>query len=455
MGGALNIFEAPFPAAPERESPMPVSQGSPVLPGHPDSYYAASARGGLDLPRLEADTRADVCLIGAGFCGLMAALEMAEKGLDVVLLEAERVGWGASGRNGGQVGTGQRQDQMTLEGWLGKGTARQLWDLSEEAKRLVRERVARHAIDCDLTDGVLNAAVKPGDAQWIARYAEHMATHYDYPHFEYIDRAGMAEHLGTSIYHGGKLDRTALHLHPLNYALGLARAARAAGARLYEYARVTGYDQATPSTVRTAAGPTVRADQVVVCCNGYLGRLEPRVAGRIMPINNYVIATEPLGEARARELIRDNVAVADTKFVIDYYRMSADHRLLFGGGETYFHRFPTDIAAFVRPHMLKVFPQLAEARIDHAWGGTLAITLKRLPHVGRLSPNVLFAHGFSGHGVGIASLLGRLLAEAAVGRAERFDVMASLPTPMFPGGTWLRHPALVVGMLYYALRDRL
>ncbi|SDG43520.1 NAD(P)/FAD-dependent oxidoreductase [Roseospirillum parvum] len=434
---------------------MLVSQGSKVLPGHPDSYYAATPRGAPDLPRLEADTRADVCIVGGGFCGLMAALEMAEKGLDVVLLEAERVGWGASGRNGGQVGSGQRQDQMTLESALGKETARRLWELAEEAKALVRERVKRHAIDCDLTDGVLNAAVKPGDAEWIARYVDHMAEHYDYPHFQWIDRAGMAERLGTDIYHGGKQDMTALHLHPLNYALGLARAAQQAGARLFEHARVSGYDPSNPTRVRTAAGPTVTADQVVICCNGYLGRLEPRVAGRIMPINNYVIATEPLGEARARELIRDNVAVADTKFVIDYYRLSADHRLLFGGGETYSHRFPADIAGFVKPHMLKVYPQLADARIEYAWGGTLAITLKRLPHVGRLSPNVLFAHGFSGHGVGIASLLGRLLAEAAVGQASRFDVMARLPTPMFPGGTLLRHPALVVGMLYYALRDRL
>jgi len=425
---------------------------------HPDSYFAATAPGAslgaTEHPHLLGEVACDVCVIGGGFTGLSAALHLAERGYDVVLLEARRTGWGASGRNGGHLGSGHRQSQGELERLFGVERARALWDLAEEAKAAVKERVRRHDIPCDLKSGALRVAYKPGDVAMVAAQAEDLRARYDYPHIRTVPRDEVAEMLGTGIYHGGSLDGDAGHLHPLNYALGLARAAEQAGARIFEDSPVTRIESGAPSGVTTAGG-RVRARYLVLACNGYLEGLEPRIAGKIMPINNYMLATEPLGETRAREIIRDDVAVSDTKFVIDYYRLSADKRLLFGGGETYRRTFPADIKGFVRKYMLRVYPQLAEARIDYAWGGTLAITRDRLPGFGRLESNLFYAQGFSGHGVALTTLAGKLIAEAVAGSAERFDVFARLPQPRFPGGTLLRWPGLVAGMLYYTLRDRL
>lgn len=418
------------------------------------SYYLATACGRIDRPQLREPLSADVCVIGGGYTGLSAALHLAERGHDVVLLEAEHIGWGAAGRNGGQVGSGQRRDEAELEARFGRETARRLWDLAEEAKALVRERVARHAIACDPKPGQIIAATKAAHAVELQRRAAKLACDYGYPLARYLPQTELSDHLSSGIYHGGLLDEGAFHLHPLNYALGLARACEAAGVRMFEHSRVLGYSQAEPTIVRTAGGE-VRARYLVLGCDGYLGRLEPRIASRIMPINNFIIASAPLGEARARALIRDDVCVHDTRFVVNYFRLSADHRLLFGGGENYRAGFPPDIAAFVRPHLLAVFPQLADVAIDYAWGGALGISRTRLPHLGRLSPNVFFAQGYSGHGISIATLAGKLIAEALAGTAGRFDVLATLPAPPWPGGVLLRWPLLVLGMLYYALRDRL
>jgi gamma-glutamylputrescine oxidase len=264
----------------------------------------------------------------------------------------------------------------------------------------------------------------------------------------------MAAMLGTRRYFGGLLDRGACHLHPLNYVLGLADAAVAAGGRLFEHSRAIRLEETRPPIV-TAEHGRVEARHVVLAMNGYLDGVVPRLGGWIMPINNFMLATAPLGEATARALVRDDVAVADTKFVVDYFRLSADHRLLFGGGETYGPRFPRDIKQFVRRRMIRVFPHLAEVAIDYGWGGTLAITRTRMPHFARLAPEVLVAHGYSGHGVALATLAGKLIAEAIAENGERFDFLAALPLRPFPGGVWLRRPALIAGMLYYGLRDRL
>lgn len=421
---------------------------------HPDSYYAATANGLRDYPALEGDADCDVCVIGGGFTGLSSALHLAERGYDVCLLEARRIGWGATGRNGGQLGSGQRKSQRELERRLGQGDARRLWHLAEEAKATVKERIGRHGIDCDLKPGILKVAYKRGDTDYLIAQAEHLRSHYDYPHLRAIPRDELSTMLDTAIYHGGVLDSGAGHLHPLNYALGLARAAGEAGARLYETSEVGRIDDGAQAMVMSGRG-RVRARYIVLACNGYLEGLERRIAGRIMPINNFMLATEPLGATRAQSLIRDDVAVTDTKFVVDYYRLSPDKRLLFGGGETYRRRFPADLKSFVRRYMLRVYPQLAEARIDYAWGGTLAITLNRLPGFGRLGSNLFYAQGFSGHGVALTSLAGKLIAEAVAGTAERFDVFARIPQPRFPGGTTLRWPGMVAGMLYYSLRDKL
>lgn len=421
---------------------------------HAPSWYAATTNDDTRYPALAGDCEADVCVIGGGYTGLSAALHLAEAGFSVRLLESRRIGWGASGRNGGQLGSGQRKDQEDLEALVGPEHARALWNLAEAAKAAVRDRVIRHGIDCDLRPGVMTVAHKPAMTADLHNYADHLAKAYGYQQCETLGADEVQARLGSTRYHGGIVDMGAGHLHPLNYALGLARAAVAAGAVLHEGTPASGVSGGARPQVSTAAG-NVRCRFVVVACNGYLERIVPRLMGAIMPINNFIAATVPLGEEGARALIRDDVAVTDTKFVVNYFRLSADRRLLFGGGETYSRRFPADIRAFVRRHMLNVFPQLADTPLDYGWGGTLAVTMNRMPSFGRIDGNLFYAQGFSGHGVALTTLAGALIAEAAAGTMDRFDVLASVPQPRFPGGALLRWPALVAGMLWYSLRDRL
>lgn len=421
--------------------------------GHPDSWYAATARDVVEHASLAGTVTADVCVVGAGYTGLSAALHLAGQGWSVVLLEAERVGSGASGRNGGQVGTGQRRPEDELEQMFGAVPARQLFDLGLEARNLVRGLVERHRIACDLTAGQLLCAARPAHLEALRQRADRLASHYDYPHQQTLSRQEMAALVLSPAYHGGVLDADACHLHPLNYALGLARACEVAGVRIFEQSRVTGYSGTGPVQVRTARGQ-VQARYLVLGCNGYLEGLEPRIAPRIMPINNFLLATSPLPED-GRAFLRSTACVHDTLFVVNYFRLSPDGRLIFGGGENYRRHFPPDLKAFVRRHLLRIFPQAAETPIDHAWGGTLAITMNRLPHLGRLEGDVYFAQGYSGHGVSTATLAGQLIAEAVAGTAGRFDVFARIPPPAFPGGTLFRWPGMVLGMLWYALRDRL
>ena len=415
------------------------------------SYYSATANPAPLRPAAAGEISGDACIIGGGYTGLCAALHLAERGYKTVLLEAERVGFGASGRNGGQINTGLRKNPMDLVALFGRDMAKQMFALAEEARALVRERVVRHTIACDLKPGSLYVAYKQRDPEWMAEEGDTFRDVFGYSALRLLSKAELEERLASRRYFGAIADDGAGHLHPLNYALGLADAAEAAGARICERSRVT---HVAPGEVHTAAA-LIKARHILLGCNAYLGALEPRIAGCIMPISNYIIATEPLGQEEACALIRDDVAVCDTKFVVDYYRLSADRRLLFGGGETYSAREPADIAAFVRPYMLKVFPQLAGKRIDHAWGGRLAITMNRLPHLGRLPGDIYFAQGYSGQGVALACLAGKLMAEAIAGSAERFDVFARIPHHSFPGGTLLRYPLLVLGMLWFALRDRL
>lgn len=422
---------------------------------YPRSYYLATARGLEALPPLAGDQRCDVCVVGGGYTGLATALHLAERGYKVIVVEAQRVAWGASGRNGGQLSGGQRLHPEELIRLVGPGRARLLWDLGEEAKDLVKQRIRDHDIDCHLKPGLIHAGWKPVHAKAMQEHARFLRDEYGYAHIRPLDREELRALVASDRYHGGSFDSDAGHLHPLNYALGLARAARAAGATIYENSPALALTRANGRPgVRTSKG-IVSADYVVLACNGHLGNLEPRIASVVMPINNFILATAPLGEERARGLIANDAAVADSKHVIDYYRLSADRRLLFGGGESYRVTFPDDIAGLVRRCMLRVFPQLADVAVDYAWGGTLAITLRRLPAFGRLEGDIFYAMGFSGQGVALTTLAGKVIAEAVAGQAERFDVLASVPAPRFPGGTLLRWPSLVVGMLYYALLDKL
>lgn len=418
---------------------------------HAPSWYAATAVPAPEHPPLRGQVRADVAIIGAGYTGMSAALHLAQAGLSVVVLEAHRIGWGASGRNGGQVGSGQRRDQAYLTARLGRENARRLWDLAEDAKTLVHDLIQRHRMPgVDWRPGIVHAARHPAEVDAAHAEAATLARNCGYDRIEPLDRAQITAILGTDAYAGGTLDHGAAHLHPLNFALGLARAAAAAGARIHELTEVQAIRHGRPAALDCATGAVI-ADHVIVAANGYLGRLLPEVAARVMPINNFIIATEPLG---ARAPMTRPVAAADSRFVVNYWRQTPDGRLLFGGGESYGWRFP-DIARTVRRAMRPVYPDLADVRIDHAWGGTLAITVTRNPYFHRIAPNILTATGYSGHGVALATLAGQILAAAIASQTGQFDLLSCLPVPRFPGGTLLRHPALALAMTWYSLRDRL
>lgn len=419
---------------------------------YPASYYAATATPQAAFPSLKGQHRADVCIVGGGYTGLSAALHLAQAGLDVVLLEAHRVGFGASGRNGGQVGSGQRQDQDWLEAAAGREDARRLWDMGEDAKALVRHLIDHHAMPVTFYPGIAHACRSASEVRHAHAYAEKLARDYNYSHVQPLDRAAIRDLIGSNLYEGGDLDTGAGHLHPLNFALGLARAAHQAGARLHEASEVQHITHGAKPVVRTASGQ-VTCDHVILAGNGYLGGLDRKVAARVMPINNFILATEPLGPRAAAVLSRP-VAVADSRFVVNYWRLSEDNRLLFGGGESYGYRFPDVVKTVMKP-MLEVYPQLRGVRVDYAWGGTLAITMNRMPCFLRPAPNVLSASGYSGHGVAMATLAGKLMAQAVQGQAAGFDLLARLPQPRFPGGPALRWPLLVAAMTWYSLRDRL
>ncbi len=419
---------------------------------YPPSYYAAT-RTALDpFPPLTGAQTADVAIVGGGYMGLSAALHLAEKGFSVVLVEAHRVGFGASGRNGGQVGSGQRQDQVWIEKAVGREHAHRLWDMAEDAKALVKGLIDRHQMPVPFRPGVAHACYTDAESREAHGYAEKLARDYSYTQVDALDRTGIRRLIGSTAFAGGAVDRGAGHIHPLNFAIGLAKAAAAAGARLHEGSEVLSLTPGAKVTLRCAGG-SVTADHVILAGNGYLGGLEPTYPARVMPINNFILATEPLGD-RAKDVLAEPVAVADSKFVVNYWRLSDDNRLLFGGGESYGYRFP-DILKTVRAPMLKIYPQLADVKISHAWGGTLAITMNRMPALMRPQPNVLAGSACSGHGVALSTLSGKLLAEAVAGDASGFDLLASIPQPRFPGGAALRWPLLVLAMTWYGMRDRL
>lgn len=415
------------------------------------SYYAATANPWADCPPLTGEQQADVVVVGGGCTGLSTALHAARRGLSVVLLEGGRVGWGASGRNGGQIIPGLRKGAAELVAAHGVDRARALLELAFEARDLVLGLIDEYGISCDLkTTGHMLGASKATDERWMAAEVECLTNVIRYPHVALLS-AGEARAEVDTPYHGGLLDRRGGHMHPLNYTLGLAEAAKAAGVIIHEHSPVIRLETGAGVRVETRQG-AVRASHAVLAGDSLLQGLSPRVNKRIMPVANYVAATEPLKDPGA--LIPHDVAVSDSRFVVNYYRLSADGRLIFGGGERYSPNPPRDMAGFVRTHMEAVFPQIRGVPIAHAWGGLVSVTMTRLPHVGR-DGDVFFAHGYSGLGVILSTLAGKLLVEAMMGEDARFDLFAGLEPPPFPGGTALRGPLHVLGMLWYALRDRL
>jgi gamma-glutamylputrescine oxidase len=423
-----------------------------------NSYYEASVTRPPPTAALCDRVTADVCVVGGGYAGVSAALELAQRGYTVVLLEAQRIGWGASGRNGGQAIVGFGDDgECAIEKQFSREDARRAWDVSVEALQLMRERIERHRIDCEWRPGYLSLSVKPRKSQALRRWMDHAVTAYDYP-LQWIGPGEIGEWLASQRFDAAVYDRNSGHLHPLKYCLGLGEAARAAGVRIHENSPVFTVERGEQAVVRTAQGECF-CDFVVLAGNVYLGEygddVAPDITGRIMPVGTYMIATEPMGQERADALMRHRPAASDTNFVLDYFRLSADHRLLFGGADSYSGAAPRDLIARIRSSMLAVFPQLGDLGIRHAWGGFVDITMNQAPNFGRLGSNIYYLQGFSGHGLALTGMAGKLVAEAIAGQAERFDLFARIRHHKFPGGALMRTPALVLGMLYYRLRDAL
>jgi glycine/D-amino acid oxidase-like deaminating enzyme len=404
---------------------------------------------------LQGERMADVCVVGGGFSGLNTAIELAERGMSVILLEAHKIGWGASGRNGGQLirGVGHGLDQFAPV--IGADGVREMKLMGLEAVEIVRQRIERFQIPCDLTWGYCDLANKPADLEGFAEDAEELRA-LGYRHTTRLLQAHeMHSVVGSDRYVGGLIDMGSGHLHPLNLALGEADAAQRLGVGLFEQSAVTRIDYGPEVTVHTQQG-SVRAKTLVLGCNAYLNGLNQELSGKVLPAGSYIIATEPLSEDLAQRLLPQNMAVCDQRVALDYYRLSADRRLLFGGACHYSGRDPQDIGAYMRPKMLKVFPQLADVKIDYQWGGMIGIGANRLPQIGRLKdqPNVYFAQAYSGHGVNATHLAGKLLAEAISGQQSgRFDLFARVPHITFPGGKYLRSPLLALGMLWHRMKE--
>ncbi|MFY2765017.1 NAD(P)/FAD-dependent oxidoreductase [Arenimonas sp. MALMAid1274] len=420
---------------------------------HVDSWYSQTAHAAPEHPRLQGRETADVVILGAGLTGLSAALELAEAGLSVIIVEARRVGWGASGRNGGQVIFGYGCDQAKIAALVGIEASRVLFSWSVEGVQLVQQRLHQHGIDADWREGHAHVAIKPRHLDELKAWQDDLASNYTYP-VQWWDRDRLQAQLPSPRYLGALYDPRSGHLHPLNYTLGLARAAVAAGVRIFENSPVLSLVRGGRPILRTADGEA-EGSFCVLAGNALVHGIAPELDDKIMPVGTYVGATEPLGEERAADLIRNGMAVADINWALDYFRLSRDHRLLFGGRASYSTLPPPNLAGTLARRMTRVFPQLAGVRFDSVWGGLVDISFNRAPHWGRLGDKVYFAQGFSGHGVAATGLAGRVIAEAIRGQASRLDAYARIPHANFPGGRALRTPMLVAAMAWFKLRDAL
>jgi len=420
------------------------------------SYYEASVTRPAAAPALAGNIDVDVCVVGGGFAGLSAALELAQRGYSVAVLEAKVVGWGASGRNGGQALVGFASDDA-VEDQLSADDARRAWHITVEGLHLLHQRMLEHKIECDFVPGYLSTAVNERKARDLAEWVAHIERAYDYK-MQAIGKADIGQWIASSRFHGGAYDSNSGHLHPLKYCLGLAAAAKAAGVQIFENSPVHDMARGSKPVVKTAQG-AVNCRYVVLAGNVYLGEfgnaVAPELPKRIMPVGTYIVSTEPIEKERADALIRHRAAVCDTNFVLDYFRLTADSRMLFGGRVSYSTATPPNLSESMRQRMLAVFPQLSDVKVEHTWGGFVDITMNRAPDFGRIGDNIYYLQGFSGHGLVLTGMAGKLAAEAIAGQAERFDLMARIKHHPFPGGAMMRTPALVLGMLYYQIKDLL
>ncbi|MGV3573911.1 MAG: NAD(P)/FAD-dependent oxidoreductase [Devosia sp.] len=420
---------------------------------YPPSYYAASRNIIRETKKLEGEVTADICVVGAGYSGMSTAIHLAEQGLKVVVVEAAEVGWGASGRNGGQVVNGLNASLATITKRYGETTANFVGGLVQEGAGIIYDWVERYGIDCDLKRGNIYAAYTEQHMRDLEAKKALWQRHGMDDH-ELLDRAAIRQHIGSDVYVGGMIDNSGGHMHPLNLVLGEAKAFEGLGGAIYEHSPVTRVGQSPDSAVVETSGGRVTAKTVVVCGNAYLGNVVPELTSRVMPVSTQMMATAPLGKERAEALLPTGVCVEDVRYILDYFRVSADYRLIFGGGVVYGGTDPADVVAKLRPNMEKVFPQLKGERIDFAWSGNFALSFSRVPQMGRLGNRIYFAHGYSGHGVTGSHLFGRILAEAIQGNTKRFDTFAALPWIPFPGGRMFRAQYSTIGSWWYEFKDR-
>ncbi|MBD1147612.1 FAD-binding oxidoreductase [Pelagibacterales bacterium SAG-MED31] len=419
------------------------------------SFYRSSVDDLNSKDQLNADIDIDVCVIGGGLTGISSALNLSKKGYTVAICEARKVGWGASGRNGGQLGIGMRKDQYTVEKMLGINHAKELWNLGLESVDEVKSLIKENNIDCHLVNGVMSTACFEKDIDEYKFEIEHMSKNYQFEGYKYFNKSEIKHEIDSDIYQAGMLNSGSYHLNPLKLTISLANLIKK-NVKIYENNRVLKLYEKNDKVEIVTKNGIIKANKVVVACNGYLDTLLGSKKNKFIPINNYIVATEPLGEKKAREIIRNNYAVCDTRFIIDYYRFSEDWRMIFGGGETFTSKFVKDSKSFVTKRMLKVFPQLKDYKIDYSWGGTLAITVNRLPHFGSIMNNkVIYAFGYSGHGLALSVLAGKLIAEHINGNSDRFKFFSDISHMSIPCGSLLRRPIYSSTIMYYKFRDYL
>ncbi len=420
---------------------------------HTTSYYAASANTRTLRPELVGDQEFDICIVGGGYTGLSTGLHLAEKGLRVAIVEGARIGWGASGRNGGQVVNGLNASLQTIKRRYGQDTASFVAGLVMEGADIIRERVATYDIQCDLKPTNIFTAYTGAHMRELEERLK-LWQSYGIKTQEMIDQSDIRKYVGTDVYAGGMIDHAGGHMHPLNLALGEADAFEENGGTLFEMSIVTEVDHvAKYPVIRTKKG-SITCKKLVLCGNAYLGHVVPELASRVMPVSTQVMATEPLDPEIADRLLPTDTCIEDIRYILDYYRLSADKRLLFGGGTVYGGADPKDIEAKLRKNMRRVFPELADTKVDYAWSGNFALSFSRVPQMGRLNDNTYFAHGYSGHGVTGSHTFGRILSEAISGDLSRFDVFEKVPWIPFPGGRMFRVPYSVIGSWYYGFKDR-
>lgn len=421
---------------------------------HTSSYYAASANPSPERPALQGEVFADVCVVGAGYSGLSTALHLLERGYDVAILESAKVGWGASGRNGGQIVNGLNASLETIQKRYGDDFTQFVGGLVSEGGKIIRDRIVKYDIQCDLKEKNVFAAFTEKQIRELEAKKQ-LWSKFGMNDHEMLDREQIKNHVNTDAYLGGMVDHSGGHMHPLNLALGEAAAIEKLGGKIFENSRVTTTEKTdTGHIVRTANGQ-LRCKILVFCGNAYLGDASKPLKSRVMPVSTQILATEPLSDELAHRLLPTDTCIEDVRYILDYYRLSADKRLLFGGGTVYGGTDPADIVGKLRPNMLKIFPELSQTKIDYAWSGNFALSFSRVPQLGRLNDSTYFAHGYSGHGVTGSHLFGRILAEAIDGDLSRFDVFSSVPWIPFPGGRLLRVPYSTIGSWYYALKDKL